>query len=301
MFRNFNEIEKHILNKNIVKRIALCGAHDDDSLSAVVDASRKGVITSILIGDESKIREILRKMDEPDDRYEIINQPREKASAKMAVDFVNQGRVDIPMKGLMQSSSYMMPILDPVTGLVEEGGLLSSITIFYYPARNQFMLLTDPALNISPSFEEKIKLVNNAVKLARSLGFDKIKVAALSALEKINPDIIGSVDAGKLAEMEWDENIFVAGPFALDNAMDSETAKSKGITHEVAGNADVLLAPEICSGNVLHKAIHYFANLPSVAAVGGSKSPVIFNSRSDSTETKYYSILTAILQSQINQ
>ena len=296
MFRSFNEIEKYILEKKIVKRIALCGAHDDAALSAVVDAKRKGVITGTLIGEVVKIRELLAQMNEPADGYEIIDQQREKAAAKMAVQLVHEGRADIPMKGSMPSATYLMPIVDPVNGLMEEGGILNSITVFYYPDRGRLMFLTDPALNIAPKLDEKVKLIRNTVKLARALGFDTVNVAALSALEKVSHDIPGSIEAGQLAEMDWGEDVVVAGPFALDNALDIETARHKGITNEAAGNVDVLLAPEICAGNILHKSLHYFAHLPSASAMGGSRAPVVFTSRSDSPESKYYSILIAILQ-----
>ena len=296
MFRNFNEIEKYILEKKIVKRIALCGAHDDAALSAVVGAKRKGVVSGTLIGNEAKIREMLVQMEEPAENYEIIDQQREKAAAKMAVQLVREGRADIPMKGSMPSATYLMPIVDPVNGLMEEGGILNSITVFYYPDRDRLMFLTDPALNIAPKLDEKVKLIKNTVKLARALGFEKVNVAALSALEKVSHEIPSSIEAGQLAEMDWGEDVVVAGPFALDNALDIETARHKGITNESAGNADVLLAPEICAGNVLHKSLHYFAHLPSASAMGGSRAPVVFTSRSDSPESKYYSILIAILQ-----
>jgi len=296
MFKDFYEIEQYILERKIVKRIVLCGAHDDAALSAVVDAYRKGVVNGILIGDEPKIRELLSQMDERADNYEIIGQPRAKASAKLAVQLVHEGRADIPMKGDMSSANYLMPIVDPLDGLMDQGGILNSVTVFYYPDRDRLMFLTDPALNIAPSLDEKVSLIKNTVKLAKAFGFEKVRVAILSALEKVNPDIYGSVDAGRIADMDWGNDVIVAGPFALDNALDLEVAEQKGISSEVAGNADVLLAPEICAGNMLHKSIHYFAHLPSASAMGGSKSPIVFTSRSDSAESKYYSILTAILQ-----
>ena len=297
MFRNFDEIEKYIKKRKDVKRIALCGAHDEAALSAVVDARREGIIHSTLIGDEAKIRELLKQKGESEEIYEIIDQPREKAAARTSVQLVLEGKADIPMKGGMPSAVYLMPIMDPMNGLMEKGSILSSITVFYYPDYDRLMFLTDPALNITPNLDEKKILIKNAVKLAKIFGFVKVNVAALSALEKVSCDIPGSIEAEQLAEMDWGEDIVVAGPFALDNALDVETANHKGITSEAAGNADVLLVPDICAGNILHKSLHYFAHLPSASAMGGSKSPVVFTSRSDSPESKYYSILIAILQS----
>jgi len=296
MFRNFSEIEEFIKSSGITKRIALCGAHDESALSAVVDAVRKGVVTGILIGDEPKIRALLQQMDESAEKYEIIDQAREKSSAKLAVRLVNEGRADIPMKGGVQSATYLMPILDPISGLVEEGGMLNAVNIVYYPDRDALIFITDPALNIAPTLDEKVIIIKNTVRLAKTLGFETVRVAALSALEKVNPDIYGSVDAKLLSEMYWGEDVFVDGPLALDNALDIESARSKGISGEVAGKADVLLAPEICSGNILFKGSHFFGHLPSSGVVCGSKSPIVFTSRSDNAEQKYFSILTATLQ-----
>jgi phosphate butyryltransferase len=154
-------------------------------------------------------------------------------------------------------------------------------------------------MNITPSLDDKVKIINNAVKLARLFGFERVRVAALSALEIVNPAVYGSVDAKLLSEMDWGNDVVVAGPLALDNALDSESATRKGIYGEVVGNADILLAPEICSGNILFKGSHFFGNLPSAGVVCGSKSPIVFTSRSDTHEQKYFSILTAILQTQL--
>ena len=296
MFHNFIEIEEYIKSRKIVKRIALCGAHDGTALSAVVDAKRKGIVMGILIGDDPKIRELLVQMGERVDDYEIIEQTREKLSAKLSIQLVHEGRADIPMKGNIPSATYLMPFINPEDGLIDKGSILNSITIFYYPDQDRLMFLTDPALNVAPTLDDKIKLIKNTVKLAKSFGYNRVKVAVLSALEKVNPSIYGSSDARQLAEMDWEDDVMVAGPFALDNALDAETSDNKGITGDVAGSADILLAPEICAGNILHKSIHYFAHLPSASAMGGSKAPVIFTSRSDSSESKYNSILVAILQ-----
>lgn len=297
MYKNFDEVEKYIIGNGIKKRIVLCGAHDDAALDAVVNAKRKGVATGVLIGDQEKICALLDKMGEPATDYEIVHETREKRSAQMAVQFVRDGKADIPMKGLLQSTSYLLPIMDPVNGLLPEGGILSETTAFYYPGRDCMMFATDCAINVAPTLEEKVKLIWNAVKLAKAFGFGKVKVAAISFLEKVDTEVQSTVDADALAHMDWGEDVIVAGPFALDNALDAEAAKHKGIVSEVAGNADILLMPEMCAGNVLHKAIHFLGHLPSAGVMCGTVSPVVFTSRTDSPDTKYYSILSAILQS----
>jgi Phosphotransacetylase len=297
MFKNFDDIEQYILGEKIKKRLVLCGAHDEAVLEAVVNAKRKGVITGILIGDKPKILELLAQMEENDAEYEIIHEPRELRSAKMAVQFIKEGRADIQMKGSMQSSLYLMPIMDPENGLLPQGAILSETTVFYYPDRNCLLFATDCALNIAPTLEEKVKLVKNAANLAKVFGYEKVKVAVVSALESVNDDMPSTVDAEKLTKMEWDEEIILEGPFALDNALDINAAIHKGIISDVAGNADILLMPELCAGNILHKSIHFIGHLPSAGVVCGTIAPVVFTSRTDSADTKYNSIMSAILQS----
>ena len=297
MFRNFVEVEQYILKQGIKKKIVLCGAHDENALEAVVFAKNKGVVEGILIGDEDKIKSILKLMGEKPEDYTIINEPNERDSSEMAVSFVREGRADIEMKGLMPSAEYLLPIMNPFDGLMSGDRIMSEATAFYYPDQNRMMFATDCALNMYPSLEEKVKLVHNAIELAKAFGFEKINVAAISALEKVNPQIPNTKDADELAKMDWGEDIEFAGPFALDNALDEVAARHKGIESNVAGHADVLLMPDLCTGNVFHKCIHYFGHLESAGVMCGTTKPIVFTSRSDSAETKYNSILSAILQS----
>jgi len=296
MFRSFAEVEEHVIEENVRRRLVLCGAEDDLSLGAVVDAKRKGIVSGILIGNGPKIRDLLAEMREPPEDYEIINEPREIRAATIAAQYVRDRRADLEMKGSVHTAIFLIPIKSPASGLFPEGSILNGATIFYYSDRNRLVFFADAAVNIAPTMEEKVKIVKNVAKLTRAFGYDKVKVAAVSALEEVNPDMPSSVDAGQLAKMDWGEDIILEGPFALDNALDADAARHKGLTSEVAGNADVLLMPEICAGNVLHKSIHYLAHLPSASVLCGATIPVVLTSRTDSPETKYNSILSAVLQ-----
>ncbi len=296
MFHNFSEIETYIKNSKIPKKIALAGAQDINALEAVVNAKRKEVISAVLVGDSSMIVKNLHDMSEPVSDYEIISCDNEHECAQAAVALVKQGKADIPMKGLMQTASYMRAILHKADGLLPEGALLSEATVFFYPKANRFMIASDCAVNIAPSLDEKVLIVKNAVLLAQALGIERPKVAVISAQEQVNPKISSSVDAGMLADMDW-ADCLVQGPLALDNAVSPEAAKHKGIQSEVAGDADILLLPDLCSGNVLHKSLHYFADYDTAGALCGTTSPVIMTSRTDSSSSKYNSILIAILQS----
>ncbi len=296
MFRTFDEIEEYILSNKIVKKIALCGAHDEPALSALVEAKRKGVVECILIGDRPEILNLLAELKEKPEDYEIIHEPDEVVAAKMAVALVKEGKADIPMKGLMQTSSYMRAILDKDKGLLPEGRILSECTPFEYPDQNRIMFVTDCAVNINPDLQAKVHLVRNSVELAHCFGVENVKVAALSSLEKVNPKMPSTVEADTLARMQWDDCV-VEGPFALDNAVSEEAAKHKGMESKVAGRADVLLCSCLDMGNVIHKGLNFFAHLKTAGALCGTESPVILTSRTDSPNTKYNSILTAILQS----
>lgn len=296
MFRTFDDIEKYVLGNGIVKKIALCGAHDEPALSAVVDAVRKGVASAVLIGDEKGIKEILADMGEDPAAYEIIDMPEETDSAAQAIRMVKAGEADIPMKGLMQTATYMRAILNKETGILPPGRTLSECTPFEFADDNRFMFVTDCAVNINPDLEGKVKIINNAVELAEKFGLTDIKVAALSALEKVNEKIPSSVEAAELSRMEWN-NCTVEGPFALDNAVSAEAAAHKGIGGKVAGKADILLASDLGMGNVIHKGLNYFAHIKTAGALCGTEYPVIMTSRTDTADSKYNSILVAILQS----
>lgn len=296
LFSTFEEIEKYVVEQGLAKRIALCGAQDKPALEAVVGAKKKGVVTAVLIGAEDEIRAILAELGESADEYEIINEPDETLSAKLAVKMVKEGKADIPMKGLMQSSSYLRAILDKENGILPQGKVLSECTVFEFPEQKRFVFAGDCAMNITPGISEKAEIIKNCVELARKFGIDKPKVACLSALEKVNPKMQSSVDAAELAAMDWKDECEAEGPFALDNAVDLEAAQHKGITGGVAGRADVLLMANLDMGNVFHKTIHFFAHAKMASALCGTEYPVIFTSRTDSPEGKYNSILVAVMQ-----
>jgi len=297
MFKNFFEVEQYIQNQETKKRIALCGAQDDTALKALVRAKRKGIAEGVLIGDENAINELLESMGEPASDYEIINETNESKSARTAYRYVHEKNADIPMKGLMQSSSFLSAAMNPSFDFLSDNDTLCAVTVFYYPPRDRLMFVADCAINISPTLDDKVNIIKNSVPLIRSFGIETVKVAVVSVIETINPDIISSVDADTLSNMEWDKGIVVEGPFALDNALDVEAAKHKGINSEVAGQADFLLMPDLCAGNIFHKAMHFFGKAPNAGVMCGPKTPVVFNSRTDTPDTKYHSILTAVMQS----
>ena len=202
---------------------------------------------------------------------------------------------DMPMKGLMHTSTFMKAILDKEKGLKEEGNLLSQASVFEIPEKDRFLIISDCAVNIDPDLETKIKITENAATLAHTLGIEQPKIAVLSAVEVVNPKIRSTVDAAAMRERLSDRYL-IDGPLALDNAIDEAAAHHKGIESPVAGNADILIVPDLWSGNIFSKGLVFFAHLRSAGTLNGLKAPVVMSSRTDTVENKYLSILTAVLQ-----
>lgn len=298
MFHNFREIENTIVTSGIKRTIALAGAHDSYSLEAVVEAKRKGLIQTILIGKENEIRKLLAEFNENAENYQIIHCEEDLRCTEIAVELIHKKKADIPMKGLLQTSDFMRPILNKTTGLLESGNVVSQATVVEYAKENRFFLITDCAINITPDVQRKKQIIRNAVTLTRRLGIETANVAVLSAVEKVNPKIISTIDAEllkKASEKGEFEHCIVSGPFALDNAISKTAAMHKGINDPVAGNADILLVPDLCVGNTLTKSLVFFTDMKSAGTLLGTKVPLIAASRTDTPENKYLSILLGLL------
>jgi phosphate butyryltransferase len=296
MFRSFNEIEKYLIRNQINKRVVLCGSHDDISLHALVRAKRQGFVSGILIGDSDKTVALLNEMGESPDDFVIINETRETKAASTAIKMVCNGEADLPMKGMVQTAPYLMAIQNPLESFVSSDSFINEYTAFFFCEQERMILMGDCAVNIAPNLEEKAKILKNLIALAKAFQCEEIKVAAVSIIEKPNPTIQSSVDADALTKMDWGEGVYGEGPFALDNAIDPEAAKHKGIQSKIAGNADILLMPDVHAGNILHKAIHFFGHKPFASGALGANYPIIMNSRTDDENAKFYSIMTGILQ-----
>lgn len=297
LYKSFADIEAAVLAAveecGHKTRIALACAQDPDGLAAVVDARRRGVVEATLIGDVESIRRQLAEAGEDEGAYELASCDDELESAQLAVSLVRKGEADIPMKGLMMTANFMRAILDKEKGLLPAGKLLSQATVLEWPARDKLMVISDCAVNISPNLEQKAKITRNAIDLAHVLGYERPNVGVLSALEVVKEKIPSTVDARAIAEMEWPDAC-VGGPFALDNAIVPEAAALKGVTHPAAGKCDVLIVPDLPSGNIFTKSLTFFAELKSAGSLNGTTSPVVMTSRTDTPEDKYYSILVAI-------
>lgn len=298
MYHSFEEMEAAVLSRGTKKKIALACAQDEDVLAAVVNARRKGIADAVLIGDVEKIKELLSEMEEPEENYEFVECGSESACANMAFQLVLNGQADIPMKGLMQTANFMRAVLNKEYGFVPPKGLLSQATILESDGR--LMIVTDCAVNIEPDYSDKVKIIENAVKLANSFGIEVPKVACVTPVEVINPKMQSTIDAAMLSKANQRgqiKNCIIDGPFGMDNALSKTAAQHKHIVSDVAGEADILLMPDLAAGNIFTKAIVYFADdaVPSCGVLTGTTIPVVMTSRTDTPLNKYRAILIATL------
>ena len=278
-----------------------CTAHDalHDAMNTV-QVLRHLDLPSLLNDDHPDIpysqENGLQEMNEDPAEYEIVDfDGPELDAAKAAVELVRQGKADIPMKGILQTSSFAKAILNRETGLIPASGrrLVSQCGIFEYEGR--FMMITDAAINIAPDVDTQIGIVENALPVANALGVELPKVAVLSAVENVTEKMPSTVSAAEIAKRGI-PGCVVSGPLALDGAISMESVKHKGIHDPVAGQADILLVPFIEIGNVLYKSITYIAGKTMASTICGASCPVIITSRADTPDSKYYSILLAVLR-----
>lgn len=296
MIKNLNDLIEQIKSKRWgkKKRIIVAAAEDLDILEIVEKATELKLGEFILVGDKEKIEKIAIKNNK---RLlcEIIDEPDNRKAAEKAVEFIVKGEADIIMKGLLHTSTFLKSVLNKENGL-NAGRLISQISVFDKEFGEGLQLLTDCAMAIQPNLDEKKQIIENAVSLARKIGYKKPRVALLSALEIINPTIQDTVEAAILSKMgdrDQIKNAVIDGPFALDNAISLEAAEHKGIKSEVAGKADILVAPNLQVGNVLTKALTYYAHKDVAAAVMGAKIPIIMTSRTDMIKNKLLSVALA--------
>lgn len=279
-------------------RLALAAAAEDDSLAAVTEAARLGIVMPILVGNEAAIRRVAAEGEIDITGCEIVHVEHDEdgnRTATTAVKLVSSGRADMLMKGLVDTSVLLKAILDRDTGL-RNGDVLSHLALFEIEDFDRPLFLTDAAMNIAPDVDAKQAIIENAVAFMHLIGYERPAVALLAAKEKVSPKMQATVDAWELVERHQQGAMggcLVDGPFALDNAVSQEAAATKGIRSPIAGLADLLVAPQIESGNVLYKALTFLARSRSAGVIVGARAPIVLTSRADSSRTKLDSIALA--------
>ena len=273
--------------------LALACPYGDDAIGAIIGAKREGIVRAILIGDEGRIRTVAEQDGYDLSGIDIVDEKSDEKAVEKSVRMVSSGEADLLMKGLVKTSSLLKAVLDKEWGL-RTGSLLSHLFLFEIPNLERRVIgISDGGMNTYPDLNAKAKIIENAVACYHKIGIPQPKIAALAAVEAVNPEMQATLDAAALAKMNERGQIrgcIVDGPLALDNAISEESAKIKGINSPVAGNADMLLVPDIESGNFIGKVLLYMTGGKGAGVILGARKPIVLTSRFDSMQTKLLSI-----------
>ena len=267
------------------------------ALAGPVEAAQKKLIVPILVGPANKIAEIAKSANIDLRGLEIIDAPHSHAAAEQAVALVREGRAEVLMKGSLHTDELLSAVVSREKGL-RTGRRISHAFLMDVPTYHKALIVTDAAINIAPTLEDKVDICQNAIDLAIALGVKTPKVAILAAVETVNSKMPATIDAAALCKMAERGQIkggMLDGPLAFDNAISKEAAKTKGIDSEVAGDPDILLVPDLEAGNILAKQLSFLANADSAGLVLGTRVPVILTSRADSVRSRIASCAVANL------
>lgn len=295
MFRNLDELVSSARLRGPVK-IAVAAGHDPDVMAALKQARQMELADGILVGNGDKIRTMARSMDFWLPESQIIDEPDDLVAARKAIGLIREGRASLLMKGKIATANLIRAVLDRETGL-RGGRQLSQVIVFQVPGFNRLMVMTDAAINIAPTLEQKAEICRNAIQVAHAIGIEKPNLAALCALEFVNAEMPATVDAAALTAMNRRGQItgaYIEGPIAMDVPLSKFAAERKNISSPLVENTDIFVAPDIEAANILYRAITYFAKGESGGIVLGAKVPLILLSRAESPETKIRSIAIGI-------
>jgi phosphotransacetylase len=270
---------------------------DESSLAGAIDAAANIPIVPILVGPAKTIADLAKTKGIDLGATEIVDVPTSREAAAKAVELVRQGKAELLMKGSLHSDEILSAVIAKDTGL-RAGRRLSHVFIMDVPTYHKVLLITDAAINIAPTLEDKVDICQNAIDLARTFGVERPKVAILAAVETVSSKMPATLDAAALCKMADRGQIkggLLDGPLAFDNAISRDAAKTKGITSEVAGDPDILVAPDLEAGNMMAKQLTFLANADSAGLVLGARVPVILTSRADSVRSRIASSAVAAL------
>ncbi|MCE5304668.1 bifunctional enoyl-CoA hydratase/phosphate acetyltransferase [bacterium] len=295
MINNFRYFFDIVKAQKVKRKLVLAAAEDENAMESVQRAFNEEIIEPIFVGNKQKVYEIADKIQFDISKFEFISENEPIKSAQIAIQIIRDHRADILMKGFIQTSDYLRAILNKEQG-IRGADLLSHISFFEIPAYHKVLAVSDVALIVKPTFDEKVSMIQNGVNLFHHLNIPNPKVAVLASIETVNPNMPACVDAAMLTMMNKRHQIngcIIDGPLAFDNSISKESAEHKGIKSEVAGDADFILVPNIEVGNALYKSFTYFGGATVAGVVLGAQVPVILTSRSDSERSKLASIVLA--------
>ena len=291
MAKDFATLLKEAQNSG-PKKLAIAVAQDEDVLRAVKNATNLGIVNPIFLGNGDEIQKIAKSIDFDISSFEIIHEEDKTKATRLATGLVSSNKAQILMKGLVDTSIIMKAVLDKEIGLRTEN-VISHVAIFDIETYHKLFIVTDAAMILAPSLQVKKEIIKNAVQVFHALGVREPKVAVIAAKEKVNDKMEATLHARDLKEMNRTGQIqacIIDGPLALDNAVSKHSAQIKGIDSPVAGDADILLVPNIESGNVLYKSLTFLGGAKSAGLIVGTKAPIVLTSRADDDQAKLYSI-----------
>jgi phosphate acetyltransferase len=302
MSHTHEKYQELIKRAQAVQPVATAIVHpcDESSLSGAIDAAKLGLIRPTLVGPKAKIQAVAEKLKLDIAGFEIVEAPHSHGAAAKAVELVRNGKAEALMKGSLHTDEIMGEVVKRDTGL-RTARRISHCFVMDVPSYQYAVIISDAAVNIAPTLRDKIDIVQNAIDLAHALGVPDVRVAILSAMETVNPDVPSTIEAAALCKMADRGQItggILDGPLALDNAINLEAAGIKKIKSPVAGRANVLIVPDLEAGNMLAKSLSFLANADSAGIVLGAKVPIMLTSRADSVMARLASCAVASLVAQ---
>lgn len=298
MLKSFEEVVEKAIHYG-PKVISVAASQAEDVMIAVEQARKMGLINGILVGDREETIRVCKGLNIEHQNYEIINEKDRYEAARKAVKLVREGQAELLMKGMLGTDSILKAVLDKDIGLRTKR-LLSHAYVLKLKKYEKLLIVTDAAMNIAPNLEQKVQILQNVINFCHCLEIEKPKIAVLAAVELVNPDMPACIDAACLSKMADRGQItggIVDGPLAFDNAISRESALQKGVDSPVSGEVDVVLVPEIETGNIFAKGLVYLADAEPAGVLLGTTAPVILVSRSDCPLSKVRSIALGILMS----
>ncbi len=298
MFRNFQQVIDYA-GKLETKDLIVAYPEDRAIFIAINDAFMMGLIRPVLVGDKKKILDTLMELGISKNGYEIYNTLDKTAAAMMSVKLVSKQRTSILMKGQMHSTRLLEEVQNEEYGLIEKN-ILSHIGVLDIPSYHKLLFISDAVMNVLPTIEEKKYIIENTLNFVTSLGIYKPKIALISAVESVNEIIPSTVEAKAIVEeLKSSDEYYIGGPFSIDIAVSHESATTKNVNHVVAGDADILIFPNMEAGNTFYKSTTFLANATPAGLILGAKNPIVLTSRSDSYKSKLYSIALAVVSTDI--
>lgn len=291
--KNFKELILKVQNNNSKKRVAVAAAHDEHTIEAVFRAAKDNLVEPVLIGNKEKISEIIKNLNVEYDLNSIISTENDKESAEKTVELINANKADFIMKGKLQTADLLKAVVDKEKGL-RTGKVISHVAILEVPAYHKLLAITDGGMMMYPNAEEKKQILESAVDVFLAMGYECPKVAVLAAVETVNPKMPEAVDADILKKMNQSGEIkdcIVEGPISVDLTFSKESAEIKGYHSPVTGEADILLVPNITTGNIMSKALIEMANATMAGMIVGAKVPIVLTSRGATSQEKYLSLV----------